>query len=385
MIPLSVPTLGGREREYVAECLETNWVSYLGPFVDRFERELAGAVGARHAVATSSGTAALHLALMAMGVSPDSEVVMPGMSFVAPGNAVRYCGAWPTFVDLNPHDWQIDLEKLDDFFARGCARTSRGLENKATGRAISALLAVDLLGDVGDVDGIWQIASRYDLPVVEDAAECLGATYKKRPIGAAVPGCADGRRLIITSFNGNKIVTCGGGGAVFTENAQIAAQIKHLSTTARTDSVRFLHDQVGYNYRLTNVAAAIGVAQLERLGEFVAAKRGHAARYRDAFCADRRITCHPESRHTDSIFWLYTVLLESDAMPAITVLNELGIQARPAWTPLYELPQFSGCYAHRCEFTAQFARRAVSLPSSVSLTRESQDRVIEAVLSLVHE
>ncbi len=386
MIPLSVPTLGGNERAYVLECLETNWVSYLGPFVDRFERELATVAGARHAVVTTSGTAALHLALLAAGVLPETEVVMPAMSFVAPANAVRYCGAWPTFVDISPTDWQLDVEKLDHFLTQGCNRTTEGLVNKTSGRRVSALLAVHLLGDIADVDQILGIAARYDLPVVEDAAECLGATYKKRPIGAPVPGSSGRRRLVITSFNGNKIVTCGGGGAVFTDDADIAAHIKHLSTTAKCDAIRFIHDQIGYNYRMTNIAAAMGVAQLERLGEFIAAKRAHAMRYADAFRRNRRITLHPEHRDNESIFWLYTVLLDTAALPTIISLNGLGIQARPAWTPLYDLPQFAeGCYVHRCEFTARFAQHAVSLPSSVSLTAECQNRVIEAVLTSVPE
>ncbi|RIK74014.1 MAG: hypothetical protein DCC68_23775 [Planctomycetota bacterium] len=386
VIPLSVPTLGSNERAYVLECLETNWVSYLGPFVDRFERDLAAVAGARYAVVTTSGTAALHLALLAAGVSCDTEVVMPAMTFVAPGNAVRYCGAWPTFIDISPADWQLDVEKLDHFLTRRCTHTGDGVFNKVSGRRISALLAVHLLGAIADIDQISQIASRFDLPVVEDAAECLGATYKKRPIAAPIPGSRSQRRLVITSFNGNKIVTCGGGGAVLTDDADIAAHIKHLSTTAKCDAIRFIHDQVGYNYRMTNVAAAIGVAQLERLKEFVVAKRAHAMRYAEAFGKSRRITVHPERHDNESIFWLYTVLLDTPALPTVMSLNGLGVQARPAWTPLYELPQFAGgCFARDCEFTTRFAQRAVSLPSSVSLTEECQDRVIEAVLASVPE
>jgi dTDP-4-amino-4,6-dideoxygalactose transaminase len=246
------------------------------------------------------------------------------------------------------------------------------------------LLAVHLLGDIADVDQISDIASRYDLPIVEDAAECLGAKYKKRSIGAPIPGLSGRRRLVITSFNGNKIVTCGGGGAVFTDDAGIAAHIKHLSTTAKCDAIRFVHDEVGYNYRMTNIAAAMGVAQLERLGEFVAVKRGHARRYAAAFRGHRRIVPQPQCRNTESIFWLYTVLVDTLALPVVTSLNGMGIQARPAWTPLFELPHFAEhCCAHRCDFTPRFARHAISLPSSVSLTEESQDRVIEAVLALV--
>ena len=203
-IPLAVPTIRGNEWKYIRECLDTNWVSYLGPFVSRFEHELATRCGANYAVATVSGTAALHLALLNAGVEPETEVIMPAMTFVATANAVRYCGAWPTLIDQQETDWQLDVGKLDDFLKKECTSRSGALVNRNTNRPISALLPVHLLGDMCDIDSVAEIAVKHDLPIVEDAAQCLGVTYKGRSIGAPLPGFDVARRQVITSLNGNK-------------------------------------------------------------------------------------------------------------------------------------------------------------------------------------
>jgi len=367
-IPLAVPALGGNEWKYVRECLETNWVSYQGPFVDRFERELAARCGAARAVATSSGTAALHVALLLAGVERETEVVMPGLTFVAPANAVRYCGAWPTLVDLRESDWQIDVDRLADFLAAGCERRSAGLYNRATGRRIAALMPVHLLGDLADVDALAELAARYDLPLVEDAAECIGASYKGRPIAAPATAIDAARRFVATSFNGNKTITTGGGGAILSNDAAAAARAKHLTTTAKTDPLEFFHDEVGYNYRMTNLAAALGVAQLERLDGHVEYKRQVASRYHRAFEADGRIRVHPESAHARSIFWLYTVMLDRPSLPIVKALNEAGVGARPVWTPIHRLPAFAGhCHVQGVEFTERLHRHALSLPCSVGI------------------
>ena len=383
-IPLFVPTLSGNEWAYVKQCLDTNWISYLGPFVTRFETDLAAAAGASGCAAMASGTAALHIALIMADVEAESEVIIPAITFVAPANAIRYVGAWPLLIDASQRDWQMDTAKLADFLAQGCQARNGQLYNRSTGRRVAALMPVHLLGDLCDVDEVAALAARYDLPLIEDAAECVGATYKER--GFAAPNChlPASRRWVCTSFNGNKIVTTGGGGAVLANDPALAAHAKHLSTTAKSRALEFFHDEVGYNYRLTNVSAAIGVAQLEKLDEYRARKRAIAERYRQGFTGDDRITLHPRSRHADPTYWLYTVRLHQPALPVVHKLNEVGIQCRPLWTPIYDLPAFSGkVMAPDCEVAAQLHETAISLPSSVSITDQEIDHVVAEVKALL--
>lgn len=380
MIPLSVPCLAGREWDYVKECLDTNWVSYVGPFVERFERELAAQCGAKFAVATSSGTAALHVALLMAGVGAEDEVVMPGLTFVSPANAVRYCGAWPVFSDIRADDWQWDVRPVAQFLEKGCRVSAGRLVNKATGRRIAALLPVHLLGGMGDVDALAGLAAHYELPLIEDAAECVGALYKGRGIGAPLPTSGGLFRVVATSFNGNKIITTGGGGALLMDDPELAARAKHLTTTAKADKVEFFHDVVGYNYRLTNLAAALGVAQLEQLNRFVEGKRAIAARYTAGLASCSGITPHPEPAHCFSTFWMYSALLESPARPVIDRLNAEGIMSRPLWVPLKRLPAFAACWCTSdLPEIEKLYRYGLSLPCSVGLEASAVDRVLSAL------
>ncbi len=380
-IPLSVPHLNGNEWKYVKECLDSNWVSYLGPFVQRFESDLATAVGASYAVAMCSGTAALHIALLLTGVAPDDEVLMPAMSFVAPANAVRYCGAWPTFTDIRRDDWQWDVDQVRTFLSVGCELCDGKLTNKQTGRRVAALLPVHLLGGMCDVDGVAQLATDYGLPLVEDAAECLGALYKDRPIAAPCPAYRGPMRIVVTSFNCNKNITTGGGGALFVEAPELAARAKHLSTTAKADPVDFFHDEVGYNYRLTNMAAALGVAQLQRLDEHVFAKRRIAERYTSAFAATSGVRAHPSSRDVMGTYWMYTVTLRNPSRPVTRELNDEGVGVRPVWQPLPRLPAFKAAHVAGTTPAADALHDyALSLPCSVGLTPHEQDHVLAMVL-----
>ncbi len=281
IIPLCVPCLSGIEKQYVVEALDTNWVSYVGPHVQKFEELLVTASGAPFAVAMNSGTSALHIALIQAEVGLDDEVVMPAVTFVAPANAVRYCGAWPVFVDVREDDWQMSAEETRKFLADGCTASPSGLVNRQTGRHIKAILLVHLLGGMGDVDTFAKLAEEFGLFLIEDGAECLGATYKTRGMAGPNAHINPKRRLITTSFNGNKIVTTGGGGALFTHDEATARYAKHLSTTAKADAIEFYHDELGYNYRLTNVSAALGVGQMELLEEYVNRKRMIAANYQN--------------------------------------------------------------------------------------------------------
>src|SRR5262245_49714075 len=237
-IPLTVPALGGSEWTYVKECLDTNWISSVGAFVGRFERMMAERIGVGHAVAVVNGTAALHVALSVAGVGTGDEVVMPALTFIAPANAVRYLGAWPVFIDVDAEYGQIDPQRLQDFIMRGCEWSGGALRNRQTGRRVTALLPVDILGHPADLDPILQIARARNLVVVEDATESLGARYKDRPVGQR----AD---IACFSFNGNKIVTTGGGGMIVTDRADWADRARYLTTQAKDDSIEYVHGDIG--------------------------------------------------------------------------------------------------------------------------------------------
>ncbi|MGH9371979.1 MAG: LegC family aminotransferase [Vicinamibacterales bacterium] len=377
MVPLFVPEIRGNEWTYIKECLDTNWVSSVGPFVDRFEREIAQAVGIRHAVAIVNGTSALHLALLISGVERDDEVIVSALTFIAPANAIRYTGAWPVFMDAEPRYWQMDPGKLEEFLTRGCEWTDGVLRNRATGRRVKAIVPVGILGHPCDMDAILTIARRFELQVIGDATECLGATYKGRSMAA---GCDSA----CYSFNGNKIITTGGGGMIMTDSETIAARARYLSTQAKDDPIEYVHGEVGFNYRLTNIQAAMGVAQLEQLPSYVEAKRNIAERYREAVASVPGLTAMPESPDVCSTFWLYTVLVDEarfgiDSRALLRSLSDAQIQARPLWQPLHRSKPFHGCPAYRVEVADLLARDALSLPSSVSLDTAQQERVVETL------
>jgi perosamine synthetase len=375
-----VPELRGNEGKYLQECVDTGWVSSVGPFVDRFERAVAERVGARHAVAVVNGTSALHLALLVAGVQPGDEVLVSDLTFIAPANAIRYAGAWPVFMDAERTAWQMDPAKLAEFLSRECESQGGKLVNRASGRRVAAVLPVHILGHTCDMDPILAAARRFGLPVIEDATECLGASYRGRAAGTLGDiGCF--------SFNGNKLITTGGGGMVVTDNPAWAARVKHLSTQAKADPVEYEHDEVGYNYRLTNIQAALGVAQMELLDEYVAAKRRIAAAYAEALVNVPGITPMPVPPWGGSVFWMYTALVDAgaygrDRRGLIRGLAERSIQARPLWQPMHASPAHRGCQAYRCEASAWLHGRALSLPCSVGLADEQQKRVVDALRGL---
>ncbi len=373
-LPLAEPLFEGNEWAYLKQCIETGWVSTAGGFVDRFEVELAVAAGSQGAIAMASGTAALHIALLVAGVGADDEVVMPAMTFTAPANAIRYCGAWPVFTDVSATDWQLDVDQMTDFLEDQCMVRDGNVVNKVTGRRIAALLGVHLLGGTFDRDALAALAARFELPLVEDAAECLGARYKDRPIAASLETGTP--HLIITSFNGNKIITTGGGGALFANDDELLAKARHLSSTAKTPGAGYYHDQVGYNYRMTNMAAALGVAQLEKLESYVDRRRAIAAAYCDRLSPIKGVQCHPEPAHCRSIFWMYSVALPSGFEAALEEMSASGIQCRPLWHPIPDLPGFQGrCHVVGADNTRDLCRRAISLPSSTQLTKADVERV----------
>jgi dTDP-4-amino-4,6-dideoxygalactose transaminase len=374
-IPLAEPTLGGNAERYLAECLASNYVSSVGPFVQRFELEFAAAVGSRFAVACASGTAALHLAMRVLDVGPGDEVFVPTLTFVASANPIRYERATPVLVDVEEETLNMDPGIVADELDR---RARLGL------RQPKAIEVVHLVGHPADLGPILDAAARHGVPVIEDASEALGATYVGGTFGGRLAGSIG--RLGCYSFNGNKIITTGGGGMITTDDESLARRARHLSTQARLPGRAYDHDEIGYNYRLSNLAAALGVAQLEQLPDLLAARRALASRYDAAI--DTLPALLPAARvpWADPSFWLYTARLTiPDAVERDRVLDALaaaGIDARPIWTPIHSLapyadaPRLGGAVAERI-FAA-----AISLPSSSSLALADQDRVISTLRSI---
>jgi len=379
-IPLSEPCLTGREAEYVADCVATGWVSSAGAYVERFEAMTAEAAGVQHAVATASGTAALHLALIVAGVRPDDEVLVSDLTFVAPVNAIRYIGAWPVLVDAEPEYWQMDVSLVERFLSNDCRRSNGDTINRHTGRRVSAIVPVHILGHPVDTRRLMTIADEYGLAVVEDATESLGASDAQRPIGAIGDvGCF--------SFNGNKLLTTGGGGMIVTDDRAAAERARYLSTQAKDDPIRYVHEEIGYNYRLSNVQAAIGVAQMEQFAAFVRAKRAIAARYERELADVPGLSLPRQRSGAESSWWLYTILVEPDRfggadanMELMGRLAEDGIQTRPLWQPIHRNRPYQSVetLGHGAIADRIYAR-ALSIPSSVGLTAAEQERVIAAI------
>lgn len=376
-IPLCEPCIRGNAWVYVRECLDTGWVSSAGSFVDRFEREVAAYVGVKHAVATVSGTAALHVALLAAGIRPDDEVLVSDLTFIAPANAVRYVGAWPVFVDIESNYWQMDPNLVVDFVRKRCLYRRGELRNRVTGRRVAAVLPVHILGHPVDVDPIREVTSDHGLPLIEDATESLGACYKGVSIGRL-------GRFACLSFNGNKTFTTGGGGMVLTDDTEAARRIRYLTTQAKDHPLEYVHGEVGYNYRMTNVQAALGCAQIELAKEFLLRKKEVASRYASAFGDIDGLTMMREAPWATSAWWMSTIVVDAKrfgmtSRELMTALARSAIQARPLWQPLHLSPAHSHTQFLGGTTAEQKHRDCLNLPSSVGLTDEDQDRVIDRV------
>jgi perosamine synthetase len=357
--------------------LDTNWVSSVGSFVTRFEKSMAEYVGAPNAVATTSGTAALHVALLAAGVVPDDEVVVPTLTFIATANAVRYVGAWPVFVDVEPDHWQMDHELIADFMENGCQERNGELFNKSSGRRVKAILPVHLLGHPCDMDPILELAHRYKLAVVEDATESLGAKYKGRMVG----NLGD---IACFSFNGNKMITTGGGGMIVTGKKDWADRAAYLTTQAKDDPVEYIHNEVGFNYRLTNIQAALGCAQLERIEHHLSSKRKMAQEYSERLSQVEGLTPMGQAEWAESVDWLFTVLVDSkkfgmDSRALLRDLAERGIQARPVFQPLHIGGAHKASQVYQNGVAERIYRDALSLPCSVGMEPGELERVCAAI------
>jgi perosamine synthetase len=375
MIPLAIPNLAGNEARYLQDCVATGFVSSVGPFVRRFEEMVAAATDAADAVAVSSGTVGLHLALVCAGVRHDDLVVLPALTFIASANAIAHCGATPWLMDITGASWTLDPDLLDRTLAAETERRGDTLIHRASGRRVAAVMPVHTLGHPADMDAICTIAVRHGLPVVADGAATLGATYKGRKP-------ADwGAALTVLSFNGNKTVTAGGGGAILGKDKALIDRVRHLSTTARVGA-DYDHDQVGYNYRMTNLQAAVGCAQMELLDRFVAAKRRIAARYDAAFAELPGVGRFPQAPWAESACWFSGLVLppgRADRAAAIRAqLRGNQIDARPFWKPMQLQAPYRDAPRTATPVTDGLWPLVLTLPCSTQLTSEDQDRVIAA-------
>lgn len=364
-IALSEPFLGGNEQQYLNACIETNFVSSVGAFVDRFEREFAAFVGAKHAVACASGTAALHVAFRLIGLAPGDEVLVPSLTFVASVNPIAYERGTPVLVDSERESWNIDPGRVVDYI-EAAAKAGRKLPR--------AVEVVHLLGHPAQIAPIVDVCAKYDIALIEDAAEALGARYRGGRYAGKQVGTIG--KLGCFSFNGNKIMTTGGGGMITTDDPELARRAKHLTTQARLPGPAYRHDEIGYNYRLTNVAAAIGVAQLEQLPAFMVKKRTIAARY-DAVVGDRM---PPRATWAEPTFWLYSVNMGRERDAVMEMLATQQIESRPIWTAVHEMPMYRDAPRLGGEVAVQLAADMLSIPCSVGLTDEAQQRVIDCLL-----
>ncbi len=369
MIPLFAAYVAGRETDYVRECLDTGWLASGGQFNRRFAEELSRFLGASHAVPCNSGTSALHVSLMLAGVGPDDRVLVSDLTFVATANPIRYLRAEPVLIDAHPTHWNVDVELMADELKRRADR----------GQRPAAVLPTHILGRACRLDPLLEAAQRFDVPVIEDAAEAFGATVDGRQAGTfGLAGCF--------SFNGNKQITTGGGGLIATDDDGLARQADHIINQAKLPGPGYVHDQVGYNYRLSNVAAAIGLAQFEQLPEIVARKHRIAARYR--CLADLPGIALPyEEPGTVSSDWLTTILIDEaqfgrsrDEM--LGCLAERGVEARPIWTPLHKMPMYAHAERVGGDIADQLDAQGLSLPSFAGLSDEQQQHIIHTIQSL---
>ena len=364
-IPLSFPVFEGNETYYVQSAISSGHLATNGEFIDRFEARLLGGVQSHHAVALNSGTAALHLALVLLGVGSGDEVICQSFTFCASANPIVYLGATPVFVDSEEDTWNICPEILEDAI----------LSRLALGKKPKAIVVVHLFGMPAKMDEIRKISEKYDIPVVEDAAEALGSTYKGRSCGTL-------GTLGLFSFNGNKIITSGGGGALIASNSSIAQRARHLSTQARENLPYYQHLEIGYNYRMNNLAAAVGLAQLEKLDEFVAKRRGINARYRNLFGEFQGITFQPELSESKSNYWLSTILMDETKTGLTSenfrsMLSEIGVETRFLWKPLHLQPVYREAPYYGGEVAGKLFARGLCLPSSASLSLQDQERIAE--------
>lgn len=382
-IPLSVPNFAGREKEYVSEAVVSEWVSTGGSKVTEFENAVAATTGMPRAVACNSGTSGLHLALMVAGIGRGDEVLAPTLTFIAAVNPIRYVGAEPVFIGCDD-SLCMSPAAAGEFLRTRCEKRPGGVYNRASGARVAAILVVHVFGNMAEMPAFAALANEWGLALIEDATEALGTKYTAGPFAGKMAGTIGD--VGAYSFNGNKIITTGAGGMLVSNHPDWAEHAKHLSTQAKADELQFLHDEIGYNYRMTNLQAALGLAQLEQLEGFIAHKQARWQQYKDALDGKNgyRILdfCEDGVRPNK---WFYSLYLEDprhdrDAM--IAALKARGIQTRPVWALIHEQADYGKNEAYALEKALDYRAKIINLPCSTNLSEEDCQRVIDALLAL---
>ena len=376
MIPLSIPNISGNEWKYVKDCLDSGWISSAGEYVNKFEEAIKNYTGSKYAIACINGTAGIQVSLNLAGVSKDDIVIAPNLTFVATLNAISYTSAQPILIDVCEDSWQIDVALLRDWLIENTSTVI--IEDKPitreriSGKKIAAILPVFVLGGFVNIDELLEISVNYGIPIVEDSTEALGSFKEGKHAGTfGLTG--------VLSFNGNKIISTGGGGMILTNNKDIAIRAKHITTTAKTDALDYFHDEVGYNYRLVNILAAIGVGQMENFEQILKRKKEIDAFYKKELNGIGDIKFQINDPNTDPNCWLFT-FRTSRMRDLLNYLNSKQIQSRPFWTPMNKLPMYKGLlYIYKDDISNKIFKECISIPSSSNLLLADQQKVVSEI------
>lgn len=379
LIPLSVPNFKGKECEYVTKAVETQWVSTGGAYIKEFEEDIANYLKVKKAVACQNGTAALHLALILSGVELGDEVIVPTLTFIAAINPVKYQGAQPVFMDCDD-TLNMDLDKLEEFCEQECFLTEKGLINKKTNKVIKALVIVHVFGNMANMEKLMKIARKYKLKVIEDATEALGSYFKKGKYYGQFAGTIGD--FGVYSFNGNKIITTGGGGMLVAKNISFLKKAKYLSTQAKDDFLYYIHDEVGYNYRMTNLQAALGVAQLKQLEKFIEIKTKNYDIYKNEIEKIKGLSLLSFNKNTRPNYWFYSLIIDKEKYGLnrdrlLKELYEKNIQTRPIWALIHEQKPYLSNQSYKIEKAKYYIERVLNIPCSSNLSISDIFVVIE--------
>lgn len=378
MIPLSVPHISGNEWKYIKECLDTGWVSSAGKYIDKFEKEICRFSGSKYAIACVNGTSALQIALIIAGVLPNDEVIVPTITFIATANVVRYLRAEPVFMDCDKY-YNIDIRKTIEFIKNETVFKDGQSINKSTRCKISAIIPVHMYGNAVDLEPLVKICKEKNIKIIEDAAESIGTYYLNGSLENRHTGTIGD--IGCYSFNGNKIITTGGGGMIVTNNPLYAEKARYLTTQAKNDSVRYIHNEVGYNYRLTNIQAAMGVAQLERLTEFIEKKKKNYHTYKSKI--DKILGLHlaevPD--YSNNNHWMYPLQINAETYgknreELMKSLAKDGIQTRPIWYPNHLQDPYKNCQGYKIEKAYEMLEKTLNIPCSVNLKNKDINKVV---------
>jgi aminotransferase in exopolysaccharide biosynthesis len=376
MIPLSVPQLAGNELNYISDCISTGWISSAGSYVNQFEDMVAKYAGAKYGIACMNGTVGLHMAQVLLGIGAEDHVIVPNITFIATLNAIKYTGAQPILIDVDAANWQMDLTLLEQYLKENTI--PKTFENgsfsvdKTTGKRVRAIMPVHVLGNMGNMKRMTQIAEQYHLAIIEDSTEALGSTFENKHAGTF-------GTIGVFSFNGNKIISTGGGGVIVTDDEEIAKRARHLTTQAKVSAMDYIHDEIGYNYRLVNVLAAIGVAQMETFPKTLAAKKAMDAFYREHLKGIGDIEFQEIPEGADPNCWLFT-FRTARMRELLSYLNSNGVQSRPFWMPMNQLEMFKDDrYIHKNDVSAAVYQNSISIPSSVGITKEELETVVSKI------